>query len=182
MELFDAIDQRVSARLSEPGPGAEALERILAAGVRAPDHGRLAPWRFVVLEGEARSQLGDAMAARLRRVDPTCTDEQAAMERGKVFRAPLIVVVAAQTVAHPKVPEAEQVMAVAACVQNMSLAATGLGFAANWKTGPAARDDGVKRALGLDAAAVVVAFLYLGTPAAAMAARPARLDGLVRRL
>jgi nitroreductase len=171
MELFDAIDQRVSARLSEPGPGAEALERILAAGVRAPDHGRLAPWRFVVLEGEARGQ-----------VDPTCTDEQAAMERGKVFRAPLIVVVAAQTVANPKVPEAEQVMAVAACVQNMSLAATGLGFAANWKTGPAARDDGVKRALGLDAAAVVVAFLYLGTPAAAMAARPARLDGLVRRL
>ena len=184
MDVFEAIDGRVTARkLGEPGPGTEQLTRILQAGVRAPDHGRLSPWRFVVLQGETRAVLGDAMAALRRRSDPACSDEAAGVERDKAFRAPVVVVVAAEVTPSPKVPAIEQVMAVAACVQNMTLAARALGFVANWKTGAAAYDAGVKQALGLDAEASVVAILYIGTQASdAQEPRQASLDRVLRVL
>lgn len=154
----------------------------MQAGVQAPDHGRLAPWRFVVMRGDARGVLGDAMAALRRAREPDAPEAAVQAERGKAFRAPVVVVVAAEVTAGHKVPEGEQVMAVAACVQNMLLAALALGFTANWKTGAAAYDAGVKAALGLRPDAIIVGIVYVGTQEGEQTARESSLEGVVRVL
>lgn len=183
MDLFTAIEGRRSAgRLGEPGPDAAQLERILRAAASAPDHGRLSPWRFVVMEGAARGVLGDAMASLLLRKHPDATPEALQTERAKALRAPLVIAVAARTVAAHKVPEVEQVAAVAAGAQNLLLAARALGFGSMWKTGAPAYDAGVKTALGLEPSDAIVGFVYLGTTLAPGKPREITLDGAVRRL
>jgi nitroreductase len=183
MNILDAIDARASAvRLGEPGPKPEHLARILEAGSRAPDHGRLSPWRFIVIEGAAREALGKAMAELRRSKAPPPSEEEIAREREKPLRAPVIVVVAAKITANEKVPEVEQVVAVGAAVENMFLAAQALGYGAMWKTGAPAYDPGMKKALGIDAADHIVAFLYLGTPLGAAPRRKVDITALVRRL
>lgn len=165
MELFEAIQTRSSAgRLSEPGPDPRQLERILATAARAPDHGRLKPWRLIVLDRASRERFADAVvAARARRL-PEPTPEQLALEREKLWRSPTMVVVGCAVQRdHPKVPEVEQLLAVGAAAQNLFLAAHDLGFGVMWKTGPAAYDDGVKAAVGLQAHDHIVAIMHLGT-------------------
>ena len=181
MDIFTAIDTRSSSlKLVEPGPTREQIERLLAAAARAPDHGKLAPWRFSVLEGNARVALGDAMADALRAKKPDVSDAQLAAERGKPLRAPTIIAVAAHLTRGHKVPEHEQVQATAAAVQNMFLAAHALGLGAMWKSGPATESPIVKKAVGFDADDIVVAFLYLGTNAIAGPQRTPTLAGLVK--
>lgn len=164
MDLFTAIDTRASAvKLSEPAPTTEHLQRIIDAGARAPDHGKLSPWRFVVLGNHARQQLGEIMAQGLLARDPDADDEQLQRERNKVGRAPCIVAVAAH-ITHPhKVPASEQIHAAVAAVQNMFLAAHALGYGAMWKTGPAVYSPQAKQLLGLNEQDHIVALLYLGT-------------------
>lgn len=163
MELLDGIQSRASAlKLAAPGPTSEHLKQILRAGMRAPDHGRLKPWRFVVLEGDARQILGAAMAESLRRKAPQCTEAQLDGERNKVQRAPTIVIAAAR-ISKGKIPEIEQICSVAAGVQNMLLAAHALGYGAMWKTGAPAYDAETKAALGLLAEDHIVGMVYLGT-------------------
>lgn len=164
MQLFDAIDTRASAlKLTEPAPRRDELERIISAGARAPDHGKLAPWRFVVLGNKTRQQLGEAMAQTLRVRSPGADAEQLQRERNKVARAPCIVAIAARFTQPHKVPKDEQLLAVGAAVQNMFLAAHSLGYGAMWKTGPAAYSTAVNNLLGLHAEDQIVALLYLGT-------------------
>jgi nitroreductase len=165
MELFEAIQTRSSAgRLSEPGPDPQQLERILAAAARAPDHGRLKPWRLIVLDRAGRERLAEAVvAARARRL-PEPTPEQLALEREKLWRSPTLVVVGCAVQRdHPKVPEVEQLLAVGAAAQNLFLAAHDLGYGVMWKTGPAAYDDGVKASVGLQAHDHIVGIMHLGT-------------------
>jgi nitroreductase len=179
MDLLSGIDSRASAlKLTGPGPTREHLEQIMRAAVRAPDHGRLRPWRFVVLEGAARDTLGAEMARLSKAKFPQSTPEQLDSERRKVLRAPTIVVVAAR-ITQGKIPEIEQIGAVAAGVENMMLAAHALGYGAMWKTGAAAYDAETKAALGFAAEDRIVAFLYLGTIALPGTATPASLDGLI---
>jgi nitroreductase len=183
MDLFTAINTRSSSlKLVEPGPSREHLERILLAGVRAPDHGKLAPWRFVVLQGDARARLADAMAEDLQVLQPTASEAQLNAERAKPMRAPTIIVVSASLTREHKVPEHEQVHAVAAAAENMFLAAHALGYGTMWKTGAAARSARVKQALGVDVDDHIVAFLYLGTNAIPGPVRAATLDNKVRWL
>jgi nitroreductase len=164
MDALEVIETRASAvRLEAPGPSPEHLERILKSAIRAPDHGRLNPWRFVVIEGAAREILADAMADLRKRNSPDATDEQLESERTKARRAPTIIVAAARIDRQHKVPEIEQTLAVAACVQNMFLSAHALGYGVMWKTGDAAYDPRVKTTLGLSADDNIVAFLYVGT-------------------
>ncbi len=163
MELIEGLHSRASAlKLSAPGPTSEQLKTIMSAALRAPDHGRLKPWRFVVLEGDARAKLGEAMAQMLHKKAPHCSDAQLDAERGKPMRAPTIIVVAAR-IMKGKIPEIEQIASVAAGVQNMFLAAHALGIGAMWKTGGAAYEAEVKTRLGLQPEDHIVAFLYLGT-------------------
>jgi len=164
MQAIDALLTRRSARtLAEPAPDSGALELIFAAAARAPDHGRLRPWRFVIVRGTARERLGSLLADQLRRTNPHTVEETAQRERLKAFRAPLIIVVAAHCEPSAKIPAIEQTLSAGAAAHAMMLAAFALGFNAMWKTGAAAYDATVKQALGLEAGDAIVGFLYLGT-------------------
>jgi nitroreductase len=184
MQAIDLLLTRRSARaLTEPAPDAAALELILRSAARAPDHGRLRPWRFVVIRAGARARFGALLAAHLRRSHPGSSAEALEREQHKAFRAPLIVVVAARYRAQAKVPEVEQLLSAGAAAHAMMLTACALGFNAMWKTGAAAYDAEVKIGLGLEAADAVVGFMYLGTEAGERAAPPpAALSELVSEL
>ena len=177
--MLDLIINRLTpTQLSEPGPSSAQLGQALLAAQAAPDHGRLAPWRFIVIEGAARGKFGKALARALKERDPAASPELLDKEAQKPLRAPLTVVVAAVAQPHPKVPEIEQVMAVSAATQNLILALHAQGFAAQWKTGPAAFDGRVKAELGLHPADTIVGFIYIGTAADAGKPRPP-VDGRV---
>ena len=165
MDVFEAINTRSSASvLRDPGPTDQQWEMLLRAGARAPDHGRLRPWRFLIVRGEARELLGDVMAEALRASKPDTPSEALDRERRKPSRAPAILIVAVVPVPHSGVPEIEQILAGGAAAQNILLAAHALGLGAIWRTGAPAYDDRVARALGLPEQGRVVAFIYLGAP------------------
>jgi nitroreductase len=175
MQAIDALLARRSAReLTEPAPDAGALELIFASAVRAPDHGRLRPWRFVVVSGDARARLGELLAAHAQRANHALGAEALQREHAKAFRAPLIVVVAAHCNPAVKVPVIEQTLSAGAAAHAMMLAAFALGFNAMWKTGAPAYDDAVKEALGFAPGDAIVGFLYLGTEKTRVAAGPTR--------
>jgi nitroreductase len=180
----DIILARCSAlKLSDPGPTPEDLDTILAAGARAPDHGRLRPWRFVVVQGDARGRLGGILAHSLRTRDPSVTEPQLLREREKASRAPVIIVVAAAVQwQHAKIPATEQIIAVGAAVENMILIAHSLGYGTFWRTGPAAYDPIVKQGLGLATTDEIVSFLYLGTVSVPGPLRKIDLTDLVTHL
>jgi nitroreductase len=167
MEALEAVITRCSvapAFLAEPAPDDAALARILAAGASAPDHGRLRPWRFIVVRGEARARLGTVFAEALRRRDPAAPEAALEQARGGPLRAPLVIAVAATVdPRHAKIPEVEQILSAGAAVQNMLLAAHAQGYGGKWLTGANAYDEHVKAALGLAADDRLVAFLYLGS-------------------
>jgi nitroreductase len=166
MDAIAALTTRRSVpKLTDPAPDDRALETLLKAGMNAPDHGRLRPWRFLVLRGDARRQFGDLLAEALRRRDPSATADQIEGERRKPLRAPLIVIVSATVTTPHKVPILEQIVAVGAATQNVVLAAHALGFATMWRTGAPAYDTTVKTALGLASEDTIIGFLYLGTAA-----------------
>ena len=131
--------------------------------MRAPDHGRLRPWRFIAIRGEALNRFGDVLADTLQARSPAATPDMLVRERAKALRAPLIVAVAAHVQRGGKIPEIEQVLSSGAAAQNIMLAAHAMGYGAMWKTGDPAYDPRVKQALGLDADDAIVAFIYLGT-------------------
>jgi nitroreductase len=167
MELFEAIGSRASSgRLIEPGPSPAQIEALITAASRAPDHGRMKPWRFAVVNGVARDAFAGAVAEARRARLPDMTDDQMVGERDKVRRSPTIIVVGCAVKRdNPKVPEIEQVVAVGAAVENMFLAAHAMGFGVMWKTGPAAYDAGVKAVAGLRPDDHIVAILHVGTRA-----------------
>jgi nitroreductase len=166
MQAIEALLQRHSAKaLAAPAPDEGALELIFASASAAPDHGRLRPWRFIVIQGEGLGRFGELLADHLRRSYPSSTEESLARERQKARRAPMIVVVAAICTPGGKIPVIEQIVAAGAAAQNVMLAALALGFNSMWKTGAPAYDEQVKAALGLQPKDAIVGFMYLGTEA-----------------
>lgn len=164
MSVLESLKQRNShARLAEPGPDAEALQCILRAGLRAPDHGRLRPWRFCVIEGASRDRLGTILANGLQLRDPSVDAAALQKAQSAPLRAPTIIAGLLQAQEHPKVPRVEQVAAVASALYGMSLAANALGFGAIWRTGAYARDPIVITALGGSPSDEIIGFLYVGT-------------------
>jgi nitroreductase len=164
MEALDLMLSRESAlKLESPGPSTQELDRIFASAVRAPDHGRLRPWHFVVIREDQRAAFGALMADTLRRRNPSVSDAEAQRERDKAFRAPVIVAVAAKVLKGHKIPEIEQIASASAAAQTIMLAAPALGYGAVWKTGAPAYDPAVKTALGLSTDDDIIGFLYIGT-------------------
>ena len=176
MDALDLLLTRDSAlKLAAPAPTEAELDVMFQSAVRAPDHGRLRPWRFVVITADRRAAFGDLMADAMKKREPEASAEMLDRERAKPMRAPTIVVVAAEVKKGHRIPEIEQIASAAAATQNIMLAAHALGFGAMWKTGEPAYDPGVKQALGLNADDEVMGFLYVGTRngGASPAPRPA---------
>lgn len=183
MDAMKLLLERTSAvRLQEPGPSQDELDAILRSALRAPDHGRLRPWQFLVISGEERSRFGLLLADALKGRDPNATQETLERERQKALRAPVILIVAARIKPGTKIPEVEQVVSAAAAAEHIMLAAQALGYGAMWRTGEPAYDAGVKEGLGLQASDAIVGIIYVGTPVAAPRepARPELADFVTR--
>jgi nitroreductase len=167
MDALAALSTRHSVAppfLTTPGPDDRVLAEILAAGASAPDHGRLRPWRFVVIRGAARERLGEVFAAALLRRQPDAAAEALEQERSRPLRAPVVIAVVAKLEPeHPKIPEIEQILSTGAAVENILVAAHAQGFGAKWLTGANAYDDHVKAALGLAGNDRLAGFVHLGT-------------------
>jgi len=160
-------------RLVDPVNGVdEQLDLLLRAAIRAPDHGLLRPWRFIVLQGEQRERLGDIMEAQLLEEQPEADKRSREIARNKALRAPTIIVAVAEVTENHKIPVWEQVLAVGAAVQNMMVASYELGLGAMWRTGAIANSDQAKRMLGFAPKDQVVAYLYLGTPVGSLKSLP----------
>jgi len=177
MNVLDFLQQRASipARyLADPGPDRNALEQICRAGLCAPDHAAMRPWRFIAIEGDARKRLGDIFLQVAEAESQDISAEKLKLISEKPLRSPLIITVVARiTHDHPKTPVVEQILSAGAAAQQMQLAATALGFGSVWLTGPNARSELVKSSLGIAAQDEIVGFLYMGTPSIAQP-RPAR--------
>jgi nitroreductase len=164
MDAMALLLSRESAlKLEAPGPSTAELRTMFEAAVRAPDHGRLRPWQFVVIGTDQRARFGRVMADSLLRRDPSASEAILEKERAKAFRAPVIVVVAAKLRRGHKIPEIEQIASASAAAQIIVLAAPALGYGAVWKTGAPAYDPEVRLALGLAADDEIIGFIYIGT-------------------
>lgn len=168
MTVLNALNQRQSVKadlLTDPAPTDAELQDILQAGMSAPDHGAIRPWRFKVIRGNDRHQLSDLFARALTAKEPAADDDAIAMIRSKPLRSPLIVAICAEIMEdHPKVPPVEQIVATACATQNILLAAGEKGYGAVLLSGWPAHDKTVKEGLGLQEKDEIVGFLYMGTP------------------
>lgn len=165
MDAIELLLTRASnGKLGEPAPDAETLDLLMRAAARAPDHGTLRPWRIQLVRGEARARLGLVLREALLRRQPGASAEELDKEQRRPLRAPLLLVVSARIVPHPKVPEVEQLLAVGAAAQNILLMLQARGYAGMWRTGIPAYDAHVKEALGLARTDAIVGFVYAGTP------------------
>ncbi len=150
-------------RSAEPGPSAAELAQILTAAARVPDHKKLVPWRFVLFQGAAREAFGKALAEVCRAEEPDPGAFRLETEAKRFLRAPLVIAVISRVTKNPAAPEWEQVLSAGAACQNLIVAATALGFGAQWITEWYAYSDGVRQALHLAENERVAGFVYIGT-------------------
>ena len=156
------VNRRSASRLAAPAPTGDALEAILRAGMRAPDHGTLQPWRFIIVENDGL----DRFSAVLENAALVGELDEAAIEKAKKapYRAPMIITVVAHCEEHPKVPRWEQVVSAGCAVMAMQMAAVAQGFNGIWRSGAWAENELVRQAFNCRPQDAIVGFLYLGTP------------------
>jgi len=165
--------------MAAPGPSPEQRNHLLGIAARVPDHGKLAPWRFIVFEGAARAEFGDILANAFTDTTPDATAEQISFEAERLTRAPLVIAVVSCVTERHKVPEWEQILSAGAVCQNLLIAASAMGFGAQWLTEWYAFDHQVKAALALKSGERIAGFVYIGsvTDQPVERARPgARID------
>lgn len=160
------------AFLKEPGPNAAELEQILTIGTRVPDHGKLAPWRLILIEGDDRVAVGERLAEIAARRTPGLDEASLAVERQRFLPAPLTIGVLSSAAPHPKIPEFEQLLSAGNVAFNLLNAAFALGYAASWVTRWYAYDDEAADMLGARAGERFVGFVHIGTPTALIEDRP----------
>ena len=166
MELLQALHHRSSTPcrlLAEPGPTAEQLQKMLECAVRAPDHGKLVPWRFLSIQGTSRQQLGELIAQRSLERNPEAGAAIIEKDRQRFSYAPLVVAVVSRLTPGHKVPEQEQLLSGGAVCLLLLQAADALGFAAQWLTGWVAYDPVIAATLGLGENERVLGFIHMGT-------------------
>jgi len=158
--------------MTGPGPDAGQLDTILKAATRAPDHGKLAPWRFILFEGEGCSRMGALLAECVRADEPNAGEERLRLERERFLRAPLVIGVVSRVREAIPIPEWEQILSAGAVCTNILIAAHALGFVANWITEWCAYHPRVREQLGLKSGERIAGFIYIGTPALLLEDRP----------
>jgi nitroreductase len=161
-----------SVFLGAPGPSDAELAEMLAVAVHVPDHGKLAPWRFLVFSGDARGAAGDLLAAIFKAKNPEAPAAKVEEERKRMLDAPLIVAVVSTATPHVKIPEWEQVLSAGNVALSLVFAAHALGYAAHWRTGFIAYDADARRAFGVSDAERIIAVVHIGTAKAPPTERP----------
>src|SRR5215831_11582244 len=182
MNAMELLRTRYSAaKLGASSPSPAAIEAILEAAARAPDHGRLKPWRLILIEGDARQAFGEILAGSLARRNPLAGDQALAREREKALRAPLIIVVTTRCDRSGKIPIVEQILSAGCAAHSVVLAAFAQGLGAFWRTGEAAYDKVVKAALGIASDDLIVGFIYVGTDPRGAPPQPRTVQELAQR-
>lgn len=167
--------------MTGPGPDAAQLTQILSAAIHVPDHGKLAPWRFIVFEGEARARMGDILAEAVMG-ERDAAPERAETERKRFMRAPTIIGVVSRVREGFVIPAWEQQLSAGAACMSILIAATSLGFIANWITEWCAYHPLVLERIGLRQGERIAGFLYIGQSAVPLEdRRRPDLDPLVTR-
>ena len=151
--------------LTGPAPSAAEIDTLLAIASRVPDHGKLAPWRFIVFEGDARIAAGETIAAVFRADRADATPDQIEFERKRLARAPLVIAVVSRAGPHVKIPEWEQQLSAGASAMSLVFAAHAMGFAASWITEWYSYDRRVLDALGLEPNERIAGFVHIGRAA-----------------
>lgn len=165
-DLLDAIRNRRSiGKCTTDIPDPDLIRQVIEAGTWAPNHHLTEPWRFIVLAGEARNGLGEAMgeAAARKAATPEAAERAREKALGKPLRAPYVIAVYA--VPNPAEPEIEEIAATAAAAQNMLLAAHALGLAAMWRSGDLIYSDEVRAFLRMPEQGIMLGVIYIGCPA-----------------
>lgn len=152
----------VARMMDGPGPDDADLRKIMEAGMRVPDHGRLTPWRFIVIRGDARNAIGDVIAEAFKKNNPDAIDEQIEMEQERLTRAPVVVAVVSKVHREHKIPEWEQILSAGAACQTMLIAAQSMGYAAQWLTEWYSYDANVKAAVGAASDDAIAGFMFFG--------------------
>lgn len=162
MDVIEFLTARhSSSRLAAPGPDDAEIAQLLEIAFRAPDHGGLQPWHFIVMTGEGRAKLGEifANAAMANNAGQSQVDKA----RNMPLRAPVVITVIAKYSEHPKVPWIEQIGSAACALFSMQQGALAMGYGGIWRTGDFARNELVRQQLALDVEDEIVGYLYLGT-------------------
>jgi nitroreductase len=158
--------------MTGPGPSPSQIAEILDIAVRVPDHGKLAPWRFILFEGEARAKVGQGFADIWEELNPDHGADSLAFQRGLFMRAPVVLAVVSTAAGHAKIPVWEQQLSSAAVCYNIVLAATAMGFAAQWQTDWVAYNAAAKLHMGVSAAEQVAGLIYIGQSTVPLEDRP----------
>jgi len=172
IELLETRRTIPAVNLKAPAPSGAELDRLLTVASRVPDHGKLAPWRFILYRGEARRTAGERLAELRAERDPEIAPEKLAEDRGRFTRAPLVVGVVSRAAPHFKIPEWEQELSAGAACMNLLNAAHALGYAAQWLTDWCAYDEAAIELLGGRPGERFAGFIHIGTPDVPPAERP----------
>ncbi|MFZ4532517.1 MAG: nitroreductase family protein [Alsobacter sp.] len=148
--------------MTGPGPTVAELDTILAIASRVPDHGKLCPWRFIVIAGEARQRIGAAAAALALADQPDIDPKRREIEETRFTRAPVVVGVVSRAGAHPKIPVWEQELSAGASAMLLCVAANAMGFATAWLTEWMAYDRRVLALLGVAESERMAGFVHIG--------------------
>ncbi|MHA6205546.1 nitroreductase family protein [Dyella soli] len=151
-------------QLGEPAPEGATLQALLEAAIRVPDHGKLQPFRLILLQGEAKLAFGERLAALSLRLQPDMPESKREKERTRYSFAPLVVAVISRTDPASKIPVIEQRLSAGCIAYNLLLGAQSLGFGAQWLTGWAAYDREAATIIGLADNEQVIGFVHIGTP------------------
>ena len=167
MEAIDLLTTRRSVlvrNLGEPGPSADELKRILEAGLRVPDHGKIGPWRVQVIRKDGQLELGKLCAGLFKKEHgKRASDKMIEFELGRPSRAPILLAVTSQIDPSHKIPVMEQRLSGGALCMNILNATHALGYAAQWVTEWPAFNDDVKKVLGHKPSTDIIGFIYIGT-------------------
>ena len=175
IKLIDYLSTRRSIpafQMSGPGPSKGEVEDILKLASRVPDHGKLAPWRFIVYRGAERQRISEEMAKIAMADRPDLSDEMVKVENTRLTRAPVVVAVVSRAAPHVKIPEWEQLMSAGAVCLNLVMAANAHGYASNWLTEWYAYDRRAYPILGVNEGERIAGFVHIGTPTVPPTERP----------
>ena len=164
MDTLTAIQTRNSIpHLEDPAPTHEQMSEVYKGALRAPDHARLRPWKFIEVRGDARERLGNIFLETANSLNQDLTDTEVEKLLKAPFRAPMVIILAADVKHHPKVPEIEQIISLGTAAQNILLGLHDMGFSAVWRTGQMAFNPEITKHLGLQENIQIIGYLYVGT-------------------
>jgi nitroreductase len=164
LDFLRARHSTPAMQLGQPGPDAAQLEQLLEAAIRVPDHGKLVPWRLIVLQGPDKPVYGERLAELHARIDPQTPEPKLEKDRQRFNAAPVVVAVIARIEEdHPKIPAQEQLLSAGCVAYGLLLAAQSMGFGAQWLTGWSAYDRQAAALLGLADDERLIAYIHVGT-------------------